>query len=157
VVCDGPCFWAAPVERDGEFGGRGFPTKLPAEALIPRTKDSARESTTLAVVVTDAVLTKPQAERLAVMAQTGLARAIYPVHAPLDGDILLPPPPGRSHSPIPYLRYRTLVRSQPTRSRAPSMRRTRCRLQAHNLARQVRLASRPGHGIVLWASGPLQR
>ncbi|MGH8336696.1 MAG: P1 family peptidase, partial [Gammaproteobacteria bacterium] len=26
--------------------------------------------------------------RLAVMAQTGLARAIYPVHTPLDGDLV---------------------------------------------------------------------
>jgi L-aminopeptidase/D-esterase-like protein len=29
-----------------------------------------------------------QAKRLAVMAQTGMARAIYPVHTPLDGDLV---------------------------------------------------------------------
>ena len=46
------------------------------------------ESTTLTVVVTDAALTKPQAKRLAIAAQTGFARAIYPVHAPLDGDVV---------------------------------------------------------------------
>ena len=46
------------------------------------------ENTTLAVVVTDAILTKPQAKRLAMIAQTGFAHAIYPVHAPLDGDVL---------------------------------------------------------------------
>jgi D-aminopeptidase len=40
------------------------------------------------VVATDAMLTKGQARRLAVMAQTGLARAIYPVHTPLDGDVV---------------------------------------------------------------------
>jgi L-aminopeptidase/D-esterase-like protein len=49
---------------------------------------TAAENTTLAVVVTDAVLTKPQAKRLAMIAQTGFARAIYPVHAPLDGDVV---------------------------------------------------------------------
>ena len=49
---------------------------------------SASENTTLAVVVTDALLTKPQARRLAIIAQTGFARAIYPVHAPLDGDVV---------------------------------------------------------------------
>jgi L-aminopeptidase/D-esterase-like protein len=49
---------------------------------------NAMENTTLAVVVTDADLTKPQAKRLAMIAQTGFARAIYPVHAPLDGDVL---------------------------------------------------------------------
>jgi L-aminopeptidase/D-esterase-like protein len=47
---------------------------------------SSAENTTIAVVVTDAILTKAQAKRLAMIAQTGLARAIYPVHAPLDGD-----------------------------------------------------------------------
>jgi L-aminopeptidase/D-esterase-like protein len=50
------------------------------------------------VVATDAVLTKAQAERLAVMAQTGLARAIYPVHTPLDGDILFAAATG--HKPL---------------------------------------------------------
>lgn len=88
VVGDGPCFWAAPFEVDGEFGGRGFPSPLPDRALEPRTKGQLRASTTLAVVATDAVLTKAQAKRLAVMAQTGLARAIYPVHTPLDGDLV---------------------------------------------------------------------
>jgi L-aminopeptidase/D-esterase-like protein len=88
TVGDGPWFWAAPFERDGEYGGRGFPPSLPSRALEPVTKASVRASTTLAVVATDAVLTKPQAQRLAVMAQTGLARAIYPVHSPLDGDVV---------------------------------------------------------------------
>jgi L-aminopeptidase/D-esterase-like protein len=40
------------------------------------------------VVVTDAQLTKAGARRLAVVAQAGLARAINPVHAPLDGDVV---------------------------------------------------------------------
>jgi L-aminopeptidase/D-esterase-like protein len=44
------------------------------------------ENTTIAVVATDAILTKAQARRLAMIAQTGMARAIYPVHAPTDGD-----------------------------------------------------------------------
>ena len=34
------------------------------------------------------MLTKAQARRLAMIAQTGFARAIYPVHAPLDGDVV---------------------------------------------------------------------
>ncbi len=70
---------------------------MPAAALDARTKGSARESTTLVVVATDAILTKAQAKRLAVMAQSGLSRAIYPVHTPLDGDVRVrgldrPPP-----------------------------------------------------------------
>jgi L-aminopeptidase/D-esterase-like protein len=47
---------------------------------------TAIENTTIAVVVTDAILTKAQVRRMAIIAQTGFARAIYPVHAPLDGD-----------------------------------------------------------------------
>jgi L-aminopeptidase/D-esterase-like protein len=53
-----------------------------------RTKGNPGQNTTLAVVATDAKLSKAQCKRLAVMAQTGMARAIYPVHTPLDGDIL---------------------------------------------------------------------
>jgi D-aminopeptidase len=96
VVGDGPWFWAAPFERDGEFGGRGFPAQVPPQALAARTKGSMRESTTLVVVATDAVLTKAQAKRLAVMAQSGLSRAIYPVHSALDGDVLFAASTGRS-------------------------------------------------------------
>jgi L-aminopeptidase/D-esterase-like protein len=44
------------------------------------------ESTTLAVVATNARLTKPQAVKLAQMAHDGFARAIWPVHTPADGD-----------------------------------------------------------------------
>jgi L-aminopeptidase/D-esterase-like protein len=88
VVGDGPWFWAAPFERDREFGGRGFPAALPADALTFRTKGALGESTTLAVIATDAILTKAQAKRLAIMAQDGLARAIRPVHTPLDGDVV---------------------------------------------------------------------
>jgi D-aminopeptidase len=88
VVDDGPWFWAAPYEQNGEFGGHGFPAVVPARALEPRTKGAPRQNTTLVVVATDALLTKAQARHLAMMAQDGLARAIHPVHTPLDGDIV---------------------------------------------------------------------
>lgn len=91
-VGDGPWFWAAPFEQNGEFGGRGLPPSFMPDMLAMRLKGgpaaTAIENTTLAIVVTDAILTKPQVKRLAMIAQTGLARAIYPVHAPLDGDIV---------------------------------------------------------------------
>jgi len=47
---------------------------------------AAARNTTLAVVATDARLTKAEATKLAQMAQDGLARAIRPVHTPFDGD-----------------------------------------------------------------------
>jgi D-aminopeptidase len=95
VVAGGPWFWAAPFERDGEFGGRGFPASIAPDMLVPRTKASARQSTTLAVIATDVALTRGQLKRLAVIAQTGLARAIYPVHTPLDGDVVFAATTGR--------------------------------------------------------------
>lgn len=95
TIGDSPYFWAAPFERDNEFGGRGWPTPFPADALAFRSKGRVGENTTLAVVVTDARLTKAQAKRLAVMAQTGLSRAIYPVHTPLDGDVVFAAATGR--------------------------------------------------------------
>ncbi len=95
VIGDGPCFWAAPFEQNAEFGGRGLPSPIPPEALAPRTKGSPQMSTTLVVLATDAALTKAQAKRLAVMAQTGIARAVYPVHTPLDGDVLFAASTGR--------------------------------------------------------------
>jgi len=42
--------------------------------------------TTLAVVATNAQLTKTQAAKVAQMAHDGFARAIVPVHTPVDGD-----------------------------------------------------------------------
>ena len=92
TVGDGPWFWAAPFEMGNEFGGRGLPPSFTPDMLKARLKGgpaaTPSENTTLVVVVTDAVLTKAQAKRLAMIAQTGMARAIYPVHAPLDGDVV---------------------------------------------------------------------
>jgi len=92
TVGDGPWFWAAPFETANEFGGRGLPSAFTADMLRARLKGGPAaafsENTTLVVVVTDAVLTKPQAKRLAMIAHTGMARAIYPVHAPTDGDVV---------------------------------------------------------------------
>jgi L-aminopeptidase/D-esterase-like protein len=68
---------------------------MPADALVPRLKGGPLQNTTIAVVATDAVLSRADAYRLAVAAQTGLARAIYPVHAPLDGDTVFALATGR--------------------------------------------------------------
>jgi len=88
TIGNGPWFWAAPFEVDGEFGGRGMPSQMPADALVPRFKGGPGTATTIGMVVTDAALTKAQAKRLAIMAHDGLARAIVPAHAPLDGDTI---------------------------------------------------------------------
>jgi L-aminopeptidase/D-esterase-like protein len=91
TIGDGPHFWAAPFEIDGEFGGLGLPHPWPEGAATPRLKGAVPTSgaaTTLAIVATDATLTKAQAKRLAVQAHDGFARALWPAHTPLDGDLV---------------------------------------------------------------------
>ncbi|MGE3066824.1 MAG: P1 family peptidase [Hyphomicrobiaceae bacterium] len=89
TIGDGPHFWAAPYERDAEFGGLGQPAHVDDAARALRMKGGGPPSTTIALVVTDAILTKPQAKRIAIMADDGLARAIRPAHAPMDGDTVI--------------------------------------------------------------------
>ncbi len=86
TIGEGPHFWAAPYEQNGEFGGLGWPVPWPADALGFRIKGSAPENTTIAIVATDAALTKADAKHLAIMAHDGMARALRPSHAPMDGD-----------------------------------------------------------------------
>jgi D-aminopeptidase len=77
-------FFAAAFEQNDEFGNRGFPkARTKIETAL---KGDLRQNTTIALVATDAVLTKAQVKRLAVMAGAGLAIAIHPVYTPLDGD-----------------------------------------------------------------------
>jgi len=91
----GAHFWAAPFEVGGEFGGLGFPREVPPDALIPISKGRPGENTTIAIVATDAALSKAQAKELAVIAQDGFTRAIYPAHTTLDGDAVFAAATGR--------------------------------------------------------------
>jgi D-aminopeptidase len=103
VIGGGPHFWAGAFEQGDEFGGHGLPAHVPPTALEPRLKGEAHVSTSLVIVATDAVLTKAQANRLAVMAQTGMAQAIYPVHTPLDGDVVFAAATGVRPLPDPLM------------------------------------------------------
>jgi L-aminopeptidase/D-esterase-like protein len=73
---------AGPRLEDGTLGD--------TVELLPQVADRLRwgESTTLGIIATNARLTKPQANKVAQMAHDGLARAIYPVHTTVDGDIV---------------------------------------------------------------------
>jgi L-aminopeptidase/D-esterase-like protein len=71
----------------GESPGTFVPT-LDVLRKSPPLSPFTSENSTIGVVATDAVLSKEQANRLAVIAQTGLARTIRPVHTPVDGDVL---------------------------------------------------------------------
>jgi D-aminopeptidase len=100
TIGDGPHFFAAAFERDREFGGRGFPKEETKIELA--LKGDLRQNTTLALIATDAALTKAQAKRLAVMAGAGLAIAIHPVYTPLDGDAVFAAATGAKplHDPV---------------------------------------------------------
>jgi L-aminopeptidase/D-esterase-like protein len=89
IAPGGRAFWAAPYEIGGEFGGLG-PAGLVAapEAWGLAKAPGEARNTTIACVAVDVALTPAQAKRVAVMAQDGLARAIRPVHAPFDGDVV---------------------------------------------------------------------
>jgi D-aminopeptidase len=88
TIGTGPHFWAGAYERGAEFGGLGWPAKLPDDALEIRFKGQPlpATATSIALVATDATLTKAECKRLAIMADDGLSKALRPVHAPNDGD-----------------------------------------------------------------------
>lgn len=58
-------------------------------------------NTTVGVVATDAPVTKAQAERLAMAAHDGLARAVRPAHLPMDGDTFFALSTGKSTAADP--------------------------------------------------------
>jgi L-aminopeptidase/D-esterase-like protein len=81
-------FWAAPYERESEFGGLGFGPAHIDDHLALRLKSDRPSSTDLMVVVTDAALSTTQLKRVATMAQDGCALALRPAHAPMDNDVV---------------------------------------------------------------------
>jgi L-aminopeptidase/D-esterase-like protein len=76
--------WETRLEVRGEFGEQG----RRSVQLPPPAEPSPIQSTTIGVVATDAALTKVQAQKVAQMAQDGVARAIRPAHTMFDGDTL---------------------------------------------------------------------
>mgnify|MGYP002725605446 CR=1 FL=1 len=81
-----PTMWAFPYEQNDELGKQPMPEKNAQIDLDFTFELPTGKNTTLVTVATDAVLTKSQARRIAIMAQDGLARAIRPIHSPFDGD-----------------------------------------------------------------------
>lgn len=84
-------FHAAPYEIDGEFGGLGPDPATGLGRIFESRKAAAmaaRANTTIAIVATDATLTKAECQRVAVAAHDGIARAVVPAHMPNDGDLV---------------------------------------------------------------------
>lgn len=108
TIGDGPQFWAAPFEKGTEFGSLGWPATFDQGVPKIRIKGDAPENTTIGIVATDAALTKAQAKRLAVMAHDGMAQALRPAHAALDGDTIFSAATGTALEP-PSLRDLTEI------------------------------------------------
>ncbi|WP_372613508.1 P1 family peptidase [Aquicoccus sp.] len=94
TVADTPHFWAAPFEVEDEFGGLG-PSALFPDPHVPPTKLAAHANTTIGIVATDATLTQAQCTRIATAAHDGFARALFPSHTPMDGDLIFAAAAGR--------------------------------------------------------------
>jgi D-aminopeptidase len=130
-------FWAAPWEIGAEFGGQGLPAVFPPLREPPAAKRPG-EATTIAIVATDAALTRAQAQRLAIASQDGIARAVVPAHTPLDGDLVFAAATGRSRWPSRW----------PTSSRYATRRRQRCRARSPGPSGTPRAARAPASGRV---------
>lgn len=141
-------FHAAPFEIAGEFGGLG---PDPAASLPPggpgRKAEAMRlgagpgANTTIAVVATDADLSKTQCRRMAIAAHDGIARAIVPAHTPDDGDLVFAVATGSR--PVPD-----------ARSALGAI----CAAAAHCLARSIARAvyaasPAPGDLLPCWSEG----
>lgn len=83
--------WAWPFEQDGEMGGQVPPRVSGVSMAFPddvKRPPVPAGNTTIAVVAVNAELTVAQAKRIAIMAHDGFARALRPVHTPVDGDVI---------------------------------------------------------------------
>ncbi|MDX1581813.1 MAG: P1 family peptidase, partial [Alphaproteobacteria bacterium] len=114
-------FWAWAMELAGELGGQKAPESVP-EPLPLDVGKAARlaGNTTIGIVATNVRLTKAQAQRIAIMAQDGIARAVRPVHTPFDGDTIFVVSTGRAElgepSPLQLSRLGTLAADCVTRA-----------------------------------------
>src|SRR5438045_9798746 len=80
-----PCsgaWGAAARDASGKLADARVVLRAGAQPTAPR----PGENTTIGVVATNAKLTKAQASRVALMADDGLARALFPSHTLGDGD-----------------------------------------------------------------------
>lgn len=92
VIPGSDCLWAGLFEQGEEMHRQRMPAHpanldWPQETKVPSAAVPGA-STTIGVVATNASLTPAEAQRIAMMAQDGFARALRPVHTPLDGDTI---------------------------------------------------------------------
>ncbi|MGV6849339.1 MAG: P1 family peptidase [Marinibacterium sp.] len=97
-------FWAAPFEAGAEFGGFGAgpATGFTSPGQTRRQRATGSQpggNTTIAIVGTDARLSKADCQRMAIAAHDGIARAVVPAHTPNDGDLVFALSTGTANAP----------------------------------------------------------
>ncbi len=80
--------WGARYGIDDEFARLRRPSRADLRGFLAIPWPPVESSTTLAVVATDAELTKAECSRVAVAGHDGMARAISPIHTYTDGDVV---------------------------------------------------------------------
>jgi L-aminopeptidase/D-esterase-like protein len=107
--------WAYALEQNGELGRQRQPV-IPNDGFSLDFPDDIKralepQNTTIGVVAVDAALTTAEAERIALMAQSGLARAVRPIHTSFDGDVIFTLATGRKELPEPRAAFVTRLGS----------------------------------------------
>ena len=85
--------------------GAGFQSVLEAmaEMAAAQVAAAARDATVIGVVASNAALTKTQTQKVAQMAQDGIARAVNPAHTMFDGDTIFALATGEAPADTTYV------------------------------------------------------
>jgi L-aminopeptidase/D-esterase-like protein len=111
VIPGTDAFWAFALEQEREFGGRRPRDFNPISLDLPtdiKEGPTAGTNTTLAIVATNAPVSRVGLQQIAIMATDGFARALRPSHTPFDGDLVfavstVADPPGNANPALTML------------------------------------------------------
>ncbi len=98
----------ARVGLPGEFDHLRPPARVELDAHLAAAEGDASLNTALAVIATDATLSKAHAAKLAGVGQDGLARAIRPAHSMTDGDTVFAVATGARPAPD-FVRFQAVL------------------------------------------------
>lgn len=94
--------WAARHCLPGDLPPMRRPDAAELAAATERAELPGQLATTLAVIATDATLTKAQCQKVSGIGHDGMARAINPVHTMFDGDTVFTLATGVGEGPDPF-------------------------------------------------------
>ena len=98
LLNEGPHFLSGFLEFENEFGGYGASSenydhilrakRVPPSLGLSNTFNNIASNTVIAVIATDAPVTRANLKRMAMMAHDGIAKSLSPAHTPMDGDTI---------------------------------------------------------------------